>query len=407
MNILAIESSCDETATAVVKDGQKVLSNVVASQIDLHAKYGGVVPEVAARVHVQAIIPTIEEALKEAKLDWPEIDTIAVTQGPGLIGSLIVGTETARTLAILKEKPLIAVNHLEGHVYANWIREGSNDQFPIPSQFSNSNSQMKDRRSKELSALSLSNGKNFKKNTKYKIQNTEPTFPAICLLVSGGHTMLIKIDKHYSFEVVGSTLDDAAGEAFDKVAQLLALPYPGGPNISKLAEKGNEHKYKFPIIDLTPEPKRNSQGFLEYPSPSLDFSFSGLKTAVLNVVKQAQKSHTRCGIENKSDIAASFQKTLVDTLVQNSQRAIEQYKPKSFILSGGVAVNLLLRSELQNLCKKLKVNFSMPDLKYCTDNAAMISVAAFYKQKEYAHLPNGQGFIEPRSLTPNPNLKLA
>lgn len=208
--------------------------------------------------------------------------------------------------------------------------------------------------------------------------------------------MLIYMKRHYNFQIMGATRDDAVGEAFDKVAALLGLPYPGGPNISKMAEKGDGTKYKFPIIDLTPEPKRGPEGFLEYPSPSLDFSFSGLKTAVLNVVKQS-KSLTN---QDKANIAASFQKTLVDTLVQNSQRAIEQFKPKSFILSGGVAANPLLRQELAKLCEKSQVDFSMPKLKYCTDNAAMIGAAAYYKQKK-------SGFVEPKELTPNPNLKLS
>ncbi len=388
MNILAIESSCDETAAAVVSDGRNVLSNVVASQVDLHAKYGGVVPEVAARVHVQAIIPTIKEALNAAKLDWPQIDAIAVTQGPGLVGSLIAGIETARTLAILKDKPLIAVNHLEGHVYANWIvGKISNFQSAISNQIQNKKSHSEAMKNPNL-------------NTQYPIHNTVPQFPLVALVVSGGHTMLIYMKRHYNFQIVGATRDDAAGEAFDKVAALLALPYPGGPNISKLAENGNADKYEFPVIDLTPEPKRGKDGFLVYPKPSLDFSLSGLKTSVLNIVKQCQ-SHTGCGIESKTkaDIAASFQKTLVDTLVQNNQRAIAQYKPKSFILSGGVAANPLLRSGLEKLCKELKVEFHMPDLNYCTDNAAMIGAAAYYKQKEF-------GFIEPRSLVANPNLKL-
>jgi N6-L-threonylcarbamoyladenine synthase len=353
MNILAIESSCDETAAAVVKDGCEVLSNVVASQIDIHAKYGGVVPEVAARAHVQSIIPVVEESLYEAKITWKEVDTIAVTQGPGLVGSLIVGTETARTLAILKKKPLIAVNHLDGHIYANWLSEN------------------------------------------------QPQFPLVALLVSGGHTMLIEVENHYKFKIIGQTRDDAAGEAFDKVAALLALPYPGGPNISQLAEKGSENKYKFPIVDLTPEPKRNTEGFLEYPEPSLDFSLSGLKTAVLNEVRSPR--HSRVGgslsQKDKADIAASFQKTLVNTLAQNSQRAIEKYHPKSFILSGGVAANEELRNKLQEMCKELGIKFYMPDLTYCTDNAVMIAVAAYYKQKEF-------GFSEPKTLTPDPNLKL-
>jgi N6-L-threonylcarbamoyladenine synthase len=375
MNILAIETSCDETAAAVVRDEHEALSNVVASQIDIHVLYGGVVPEIAARAHVQAVIPVIEESLLKSNLKWDNIDAIAVTQGPGLVGSLIVGTETARTLAILNKKPLIAVNHLEGHVYANWIGEKS---------------KVKSQKSKKIL------------NTEYTIPNTiGPTFPLIALLVSGGHTMLIYMPKHYKFEVIGSTRDDAAGEAFDKVAALLALPYPGGPSISKLAEKGDENRYKFPIVDLTPEPRRSSEGFLEYPEPSLNFSLSGLKTAVLNEVLSFRHSGQVQNLSesDKADIAASFQKTLVDTLAQNSQRAIEKYKPKSFILSGGVAANQKLREKLEKMCEELKVEFYMPNLEYCTDNAAMIGAAAYYKREYF-------GFTEPKLLTPNPNLKI-
>jgi len=392
MNILAIESSCDETAAAIVKDGREVLSNVVASQIDIHAKYGGVVPEVAARAHVQSIIPVIEECLRSCHSDqgggipfsWNNIDAIAVTQGPGLVGSLIVGTETARALSILKNKPLIAVNHLEGHIYANWVGESSPSVIPDPDRESIS---------KKDSC--------FRRNDNFDV----PTFPAICLLVSGGHTMLIEVEDHYKFKIVGQTRDDAAGEAFDKVAALLGLPYPGGPNISKIAEKGDENLYKFPVVDLTPEPKRNPDGFLEYPDPSLDFSLSGLKTAVLNVVKQEQcKGQSSAGFAEDcplqaANIAASFQKTLVDTLVQNSKRAIEKYQPKSFILSGGVAANEKLREKLEEMCSERSVEFYMPDLAYCTDNAVMIGAAAYYKQ-------NDIGFTEAKSLEPAPTLKL-
>ena len=356
--------------------GREIISNIVASQINLHTKYGGVVPEVAARAHVQAIIPVVDEALSESKVGWEEINAIAVTQGPGLVGSLIVGTETARTLSILKNKPLIAVNHLEGHVYANWIGEKS---------------KVKSQKSKKT------------QNSKYSIQNTAPKFPLIALLVSGGHTMLVYMKKHYTFEVIGSTRDDAAGEAFDKVAALLGLPYPGGPNISKLASSrhfragGNPNKHKFPIVDLTPKPRRNSKGFLEYPEPSLDFSLSGLKTAVLNVVHHSG-SGQNLSKKEKADIAASFQKTIIETLVQNSKRAINKHKPKSFILSGGVAANKELRTKLEKMCNELNVDFYMPNLAYCTDNAAMIGAAAYYKQKKL-------GFTKPKELIPDPNLK--
>lgn len=339
MNILAIETSCDETAAAVVRDGRKAHSNIIASQIKMHAPYGGVIPELAAREHIKAIIPTIEEALKESNIPLSEIDALAVTKGPGLIGSLIVGTETARTLSYAWGKPIIGVNHLAGHVYANWL----NDK--------------------------------------------EPSFPLVALLVSGGHSLLVFMKDHYQFEIIGGTIDDSAGEAFDKVAQLIGLPYPGGPSIAAASDKGNEQKYDFPIIDLTPPPTRNQDGFLEYPVPSLDFSFSGLKTAVLTVVKEEKK----LSLSHKADIAASFQKTIITTINQKVERAIDNYSPRSFLLSGGVAANRLLRKTLQETATRKKLPFFVPEYIYCTDNAAMIGAAAFYQyqsEKRYEAIEN-------------------
>lgn len=352
MKILAIETSCDETAAAVIseKDNRPVvLSNVVSSQIDIHKEYGGVVPEVAARAHIESVIPVIKASLKKAKIDISDIDYFTVTQGPGLIGSLVVGVETAKALAAATSKPLIPVNHLEGHIYANFLSETEKPQFPL-----------------------------------------------LSLLVSGGHTLLIYIKDHLSYEIVGQTRDDAAGEAFDKGAKLLGIGYPGGPIVAKLAERGDENKFPFPLIDLTPLPKRNNEGYLEKPEPSLDFSFSGLKTALLNIVK------TRPGLTEPEvkDLAASFQKSIVDNLSQNVMRAIKKYQPKTFILSGGVAANQKLRETLgvKIHATSPKIRYLTPDFSLCTDNAAMVGAVAFYKIK--LHQKSSPNFVA------EPNLKL-
>lgn len=351
VKILAIETSCDETAAAVIGEKERkplILSNVVSSQIDIHNKYGGVVPEVAARAHIENILPVIEEALRNGKTKLENIDYIAVTKGPGLVGSLIVGLETAKALAISKEIPLVLVNHLEGHLYANF-----NNQ-------------------------------------------TKMNFPIVSLIVSGGHTLLLYSKDHLSYEVVGSTKDDAAGEAFDKAAKILGLPYPGGPSIAKAAEKGDDSKYEFPIIDLTPAPYRNDRGFLEYPQASLDFSFSGLKTALLSKVK-IQKEMTE---EVVAGLAASFQKAIVDNIVKNAILAIGRYRPKTFVLSGGVAANKLLRKKLETEIRKKfpKTNFVVPPFNLCTDNAAMIGIAAYFRIKK-------EKFLEQEAV-PEPNLKI-
>lgn len=331
MKILAIESSCDETAAAVTceKSGAPVLlSNVVASQIDIHKKYGGVVPEVAARAHIENILPVIDAALAKSSTNLEQIDYIGVTYGPGLVGSLVVGVETAKAFGVAKNIPVIPINHLEGHIYANFL------------------------------------GKDV------------PKFPLVALLVSGGHTMLIYMKDHFCYQVIGQTKDDAAGEAFDKAAKILELGYPGGPIISKLAKTGNEKAVEFPIIDLTPTPHRNKEGFLEKPEPSMDFSFSGLKTALINKVRSGEKY-------KKEDLAASFQKAIVDNLVQNSLRAVQKYQPKTFILSGGVAANQKLRQILGSELKKVSpsLSFLVPNSDLCTDNAAMIGAVAFWRIK--------------------------
>ena len=288
MKILAIESSCDETAAAVISDGNTILSNIISSQVEIHAQYGGVVPEVAARSHIEVIIPVIEQALNEADCSWDDIDAIAVTKGPGLIGSLLIGVMTAKTLAISKDKPLIGVNHIWAHGFASFLTD------------------------------------------------SQPQFPFLALTVSGGHTTLSLYHSNLSREIIGETLDDAAGEAFDKVAKLLGLPYPGGPAISKAAEGGNEDAYKFPMANLGKE--------------SFDFSFSGLKTAVLRQVQEITgvnpgnldgKKTYQLDTGIVADISSSFQKAAVGALVKQTHKAYLRYQPKDFVVGGGVACNNL------------------------------------------------------------------
>lgn len=320
MKILSIESSCDETAAAVIEDGRRILSNVISSQVDIHAAFGGVVPEVAARSHIEVIIPVIEQALQEAGCGWDGIDAIATTRGPGLIGSLLIGSLTARVLADTYNKPLIGVNHIVAHAFGAFLTDH------------------------------------------------RPAFPMLALTVSGGHTALTLYQEDLSFEVLGETLDDAAGEAFDKVAKLLGLPYPGGPAISKAAENGSPTAYNFPIAKLGRQ--------------SLDFSFSGLKTAVLRQVQQItgvnpgeinrRKSYQlEQGIV--SDIAASFEHNVVTTLINKTKLAVEKHQPASVVVGGGVAANKLLRAKMLEALPQ--AIFVPPVL--CTDNAAMIGALAY------------------------------
>jgi len=353
MKILGIETSCDETSCAVVEDGRRVLSNIIASQIDLHAKTGGVVPEVAAREHVLKMIPVLEDALSEAKLKdprlrgdynlWDDIDAIAITQGPGLISSLIVGTETANVISFVKNKPLIPVMHIVGHIYSNWL-----DAPTIVDSGSG--------------AGMTQNGAGMTEDT--------PQFPIIILTVSGGHNELVLMPAHNEFHVLGESLDDAAGEAFDKVARILGLGYPGGPVIAKAAIEGDPHAFKLPISKLGKD--------------SLNFSFSGLKTAVLNEVKDyISKNNTKSekDFDQKfvKDLAASFQETTCQTLAANLIKAYKKYpEVKELHLSGGVSANLRLREIIQ---EKLPtgIKFRHPkSIKFCTDNAAMIACAGHY-----------------------------
>ncbi len=316
--ILGIETSCDETAAAVVQDGNIVLSNIVSSQIAIHQKFGGVVPEVASRHHVQNIIPIIEQALAEAKIGLNDLSAIAVTYGPGLVGSLLVGLSAAKALALSHNLPLIGVHHIIGHIYANHL----------------------------ISPL---------------------TFPLISLVVSGGHTELVYMKEHGDFTILGKTRDDAVGEAFDKVARALHLPYPGGPHLDRLAQKG-ERKYELP--------KAKIEGY--------DFSFSGLKTAVLNLLN----NNKNLTINDYPDLARSFQDTVIETLSEKTCKAVQEKGVKNIIVAGGVAANSGLRQQLIAVCNELNVQVNFPPLAYCTDNAVMIAAAGYfsYLKKNFADL---------------------
>lgn len=319
MNILAIETSCDETSAAVVKDGTKVLSSIVSSQNDFHAKYGGIVPEIASRKHIEAISPVIKEALDRAGIGFKKIDAIATTFGPGLPGSLIVGLSAAKAMSFALKKPLIGVNHLEGHIYANLLLD-----------------------------------------PKLK-------FPFICLIVSGGHTQLVKVKGHMEFETLGRTRDDAAGEAYDKVARFLGLGYPGGPIIDKLAKTGNENAVNFKRPMLEEEYK-------------YDFSFSGIKTAVVYLAKKIEQGKEK--EISKTDIAASFQKAVVDTLVEKTVKAAQEHGIKTVAIGGGVAANSKLRADMKTACDKNGIRCIVPPLELCTDNAAMIGCAGYFRCKK-------------------------
>lgn len=313
-----------------------MLSNVVQSQIDIHAHFGGVVPEIAARSHIEAIGPVVDEALAQANCTWDDIDAIAVTYAPGLIGSLLIGSLAARTLAILHSKPLYPVHHVEGHVYANFITE----QAPGPVQFA--------------------------------LPKSQPRFPLLALIVSGGHTQLVLFRGHGDYQLLGQTQDDAVGEAFDKVAKILGLPYPGGPSIARAAESGNPDKYHLPKAKL---------------DNPYNFSFSGLKTAVLRAVQREVgkdftfPSHELSGLVTSSqqhDFAASFQKVAVETLVERTLRAFQDFQPQSVVIAGGVAANQELRRQLR---QKLPINIEYAPIQLCTDNAAMIAALGYQQAR--------------------------
>lgn len=333
IKILAIESSCDETAAAVVVNGREALSNVISSQIDLHTLYGGVVPEIASRKHIENINYVIEKALSDAKTTLDEIDAIGVTYGPGLVGALLVGVAEAKAICFAKDIPLVGVHHIEGHICANYVEN------------------------KEL----------------------EPPF--VCLVVSGGHTHLVVVEDYGKYKILGKTRDDAAGEAFDKVARAIGLGYPGGPKIEKKAKEGNDKAIVFPKAKVAENP--------------YDFSFSGLKSAVLNYINGCKMKRQEI---NEADIAASFQKAVIDVLVEHAVHAAKEYRIDKFAIAGGVASNQTLREAMEKACKERGIQFYHPSPIFCTDNAAMIGSAAYY---EYL-----QGRRDGWDLNAVPNLKL-
>lgn len=353
MTVLGIESSCDETAAAVVVDGKILKSNVVATSMDLHAKYGGVVPEIAARSHIESVIPVVTQALADANCTWDDIDAIAVTYGAGLGGSLLIGVLTARTLAIQYHKPLYAINHVEGHVYANFLVETSLPDYVLPT--------------------------------------SQPTFPLLALIVSGGHSQLVLFQNHFEYRLLGQTQDDAIGEAFDKVAKILGLPYPGGPSVGKKAAEGDAHKYHLP--------KARLQG-------KYDFSFSGLKTAVLRLAQEevgrdyslpSSELPDMLNDTQKADIAASFQRIAVETVVDKAIMAFEEFQPACVVIAGGVAASPELRRQL---AERLPIDIAYTDRKLCTDNGAMIATLGCY------HAMLGRPAADPYTLDIAPNLSM-
>ena len=331
--ILSIESSCDETSAAVVVNGREVLSNIIASQIDTHKKFGGVVPEVASRMHIEVVSGVVEEALKEANVTLDQIDAIGVTYGPGLVGALLVGLQFAKGLAFASKKPLIGVNHIEGHISANYIQH----------------------------------------------KDLKPPF--VSLVVSGGHTFIVHVKDYGQYEVIGQTRDDAAGEAYDKVARALGLGYPGGPKIDKLSKEGNPNAIEFPKA--------------KFQEDTLDFSFSGVKSAVLNYLNKCNMQNVEV---NKADVAASFQKAVVDVLTENVLLTCKRKNIDKIAIAGGVASNSALRENLISIAGKRGIEVLFPDMILCTDNAAMIGSAAYF------NLVNGK--VSELSLNAKPNLKL-
>ncbi|HEX6479623.1 MAG TPA: tRNA (adenosine(37)-N6)-threonylcarbamoyltransferase complex transferase subunit TsaD [Ktedonobacteraceae bacterium] len=368
MLILGIESSCDETGAAIVKDGRFLLSNVVASQIEIHNRYGGVVPEVASRQQLATIIPVIETALDQAGCGWENIDAIAATYGPGLAGSLLVGLTVGKTLSLAHNLPFLGINHLEAHIYANWLHKSGQ--------------------------ASLSDGD----DAAWEYQEGDPTFPLICLVISGAHSELVLVRGHGQYELLGQTRDDAAGEAFDKVARILGLGYPGGPAIQKAAQQIEED---FEQHQKSPALARNTYRLPRaWLRGTYDFSFSGLKTAVLHLAEGAVgdqqgasgnkegrqvSQYTRMGAQSAQKgnvsvalLASSFQEAVVDVLAVKTRIAAQEYHVKQVLLAGGVAANASLRVRLEQELRPLNIRLNYPPIEFCTDNAAMISSAAFF-----------------------------
>lgn len=330
---MGIETSCDDSCVAILKNDRELLVNLISSQIDIHTLFGGVVPEIASRKHLEAINPLIEKALDDANLSYDDIDLISVTKGPGLMGSLLVGISAAKALSLATNTPMIGANHMQGHICANYIAH----------------------------------------------KDLEPPF--ITLVVSGGHTYLVKVNSYTDYEVVGKTRDDAAGESFDKVARKMGLGYPGGPKIDKLAKEGNKDAIDFPRVRLEKD--------------SYDFSFSGLKTAVLNYMNQEEQKGNEI---NKADLAASFQEAEVDVLVEKSMRLLKETGFNKFALSGGVAANSRLQERMREACEKENIKFYYPPIKLCTDNAAMIAMAGYLNYKA--------GEVSDKYMKVYPNLEI-
>ena len=310
---LALESSCDETSASVLKDGRTVLSNVISSQVPIHRKFGGVVPEIASRHHIEQVIPVIDQALRDANVTLQDIDHIGVTYGPGLVGALLVGVAAAKGLSFATGIPLVPVHHMEGHIFANFLA------------------------------------------------NPELEPPFLSLVVSGGHTMLVHVKGYEEFDILGQTRDDAAGEAFDKIARVMGFPYPGGPHIDALAIEGNPDAIEFPKALSEPG--------------NFEFSFSGLKSAVINLVHNEEQRGNEI---RKKDLATSFQNTVVEIITKKTMKALKDYQVNNLIVAGGVAANKGIREKLASLCEKENINYSFPDIKYCTDNAAMIAASGYY-----------------------------
>jgi len=400
MIILGIETSCDETAAAVVKAGPPrlaktllrrekgknitILSNIVSSQVKLHAKWGGVVPNLAAREHLKNILPVIEISLKEAAIEIEDIDLIAVTNGPGLIPALLIGTNAAKTLAYAWKKPLIGVHHIEGHIYANFINKVgaiSNSQFPISKQI-----------------------------PKTKNQKLKTIFPILCLVVSGGHTQLVLMKDHLQYKIVGQTLDDAAGEAFDKVARILGLGYPGGPAIAACAAKSEIRNPKSETNSIRRSGQNSKFFILPRPminSKNLDFSFSGLKTAVLYTVKKNPEI-----LKNKKMLIAlcvEFQQAVIDVLIHKTLSAAEKYHPRTIMLAGGVSANAELRKQLGASLSQCfpNVKYQIPEIKYSLDNAAMIASAGFFRWQKMNPLEQKDALKNWSKLKTDANLKLS
>jgi N6-L-threonylcarbamoyladenine synthase len=377
MLVFGIESSCDETGAAIVRDGRFLLSNVVASQVEIHDRYGGVVPEVASRQQLAAIIPVIETALEEAACTWDDIDAIAATYGPGLAGPLLVGLTVGKALALARDLPFLGVNHLEAHIYANWLHQGQAQQAA---------------------------------GAAWDHQEGDPLFPLICLVISGAHSELVLVRGHGEYELLGRTRDDAAGEAFDKVARILGIGYPGGPAIQRAAEQALSQQ------KLAGAPARSAYHLPRaWLRGTYDFSFSGLKTAMLHLAEGASQQpqpagkqvsqYTRMGVQaaqngssNVPQLAASFQEAVVDVLAVKTRLAAQEYHVKQVVLAGGVAANLSLRTRLEQELQPLRIRLSYPPIEFCTDNAAMIASSAFF------HLSRGE--VSGLSLDVSPGLSL-